>query len=42
MLELDQVSSINAQFAALNKSFDNLEKRSVGNTQTQKSCENCK
>lgn len=29
ILELDQMSNIHAQFASLNKRFDNLKKRSV-------------
>lgn len=41
ILELDQVSSTNAQFAVLNKRFDNLEKRSMSGAQALKNCKNC-
>lgn len=41
MLELDQVTSIKAQFATLDKRFHNLEKKGIGNTQIVKRCVNC-
>lgn len=40
VIEVDQVSRINARFAILNKRFDNLEKMSVSIVQATKTCKN--
>lgn len=37
VLELDQVSNINAPFAALNRKFDNLEMTSMSGAHSTKS-----